>query len=753
MNILFVSHCDLEGNSARHILSIAGVLTDLGLRCAVCVPADVIDPISSQVAVLSYSRAYAGSVMFPDGRGPDLVHAWTPREMVRKLTEKVVQAHGCRYVVHFEDNEEVILEQESGGLSYDQLQRLPASRLDEIVPEHRSHPVRYREFVEGASGVTAVIDRLLEFKPSGLPSLVFWPGFDPEFLHPPKLAVDLRSKLRIPAGQTLLAYNGKIHQTNAAEVRSLFLAVQALRRSGRKIAILKTGQTEVHQSWTDEGIESGAVVDLGVLPREEVRAVLAAADILVQPGRPDSFNDYRFPSKLPEFFASGKPVILPRTNLGLAVRDGVEALLLDSGDAIEIAQKVEMLMDEPALAVRLGAAGKEFAIQRLSWPKNVAPLPDFYADVLSGGHVRTEREQPPVAPGVKLIAFYLPQFHPIKENDEFWGTGFTEWTNVVRAKPNYEGHYQPEVPADLGYYDLRVPEVLERQAELAQQYGIYGFCFYYYWFAGRRLLERPLETMLASGKPNFPFCICWANENWTRSWDGGAADILIEQDYSADFCERFIRDVIPVMRDGRYIRVDGAPMLLVYRINLIPNPRAVAKRWREICAEEGIGAIHLCAVQSFGIEDPRQYGFDAAVEFPPHAKRTLIDPRSFPGISPDFGGCLEDYRALIRNQLALPPPRYPLYRGAMPAWDNTARRGNWARIFVHATPELYGQWLAELVKQSSERQAPERIVFINAWNEWAEGAYLEPDQKLGHARLEATRDALLRGSAGSRIPR
>jgi hypothetical protein len=511
---------------------------------------------------------------------------------------------------------------------------------------------------------------------------------------------------------------------------------------------LKTGQTEVHESWIDEGIGSGAVVDLGLLPRGDVRAVLAATDILVQPGRPDSFNDYRFPSKLPEFFASGKPVVLPHTNLGLAVRDGSEALLLDSGDAIEIAQKVELLMDDPALASRLGAAGKDFAIQRLSWRKNVAPLPDFYAHILGGRRRRMEAEQQATAPPVKLIAFYLPQFHPIKENDEFWGKGFTEWTNVARAVPNFEGHYQPQIPADFGFYDLRVPEVLENQAELARQYGIYGFCFYYYWFAGRKLLERPLETMLDSGRPGIPFCICWANENWTRRWDGASADILIEQDYSSDLCDQFIRDVIPIMGDRRYIRVGDAPMLLVYRVNLMPNPREVAQRWRAICAEQGIEAIHLCAVQSFGIGDPRQYGFDAAVEFPPHTKRTLIEPRSFPGISPDFGGCLEDYRALVRNQLALPLPSYPLYRGAMPAWDNTPRRGNWARIFVHSTPELYEQWLSVLVRQSCERSAPDRILFINAWNEWAEGAYLEPDQELGRARLEATRNGLRRGSEG-----
>jgi glycosyltransferase involved in cell wall biosynthesis len=761
MNVVFISHCDFQGNSAMHIFSVANVLTDLGLKCVVCVPNDPTTVTSHgkpSFAVISYADAFARGVGFPGGKGPDIVHAWTPREMVRRLTKELVSSYNCPYLVHLEDNEDVILETELGDRSYEELCRLPTVVMDARVPEHRSHPVRSRQFIAGAAGVTALTDRLFEFKPPASPGLIFWPGFDPDFARPSVPSCELRRRYGVHDGCVLLVYNGNIHDTNEEEVRSLFLSVQALRRSGRDVTILKTGWNHVgEKNWIRESIESGAVTDLGFLPRTEIAPLVAAADILVQPGRPGRFNDYRFPSKLPEFFASGKPVILPRTNVGHAVRDGTDALLLEYGNAIEIAQKIDRLIDDPALAARIGASGRNFAIRRLTWSETVPPLKDFYTGILA--RMNGERFAHPAidfTSPVKMIAFYLPQFHPTKENDEFWGKGFTEWTNVTRAKPNFEGHCQPQLPADLGFYDLRVPDVLEEQVELARRYGIYGFCYYYYWFEGRRLLERPLDTMLAAGRPDFPFCICWANENWTRNWDGANEEILIRQDCSGDSCERFIRDVIPIMQDRRYIRVNGAPMLLVYRVNLLPDPRNVAKRWRQICAEAGVGAVHLCAVQSFGIGDPREYGFDAAVEFPPHTKRALLDVHSFPGLHTDFEGYLEDYPAIVGNQLAVQPPDYTLYRGAMPAWDNTPRRGVKAHILVDATPELYERWLYELVKLSLDCHSQEPFIFINAWNEWAEGAYLEPSQHLGHARLAASLSALRRGTAdhaaGLRIP-
>ena len=754
MNVLFISHCELQGNSCVHISSIAAALSELGVHCMIAVPesdwtlGSLDEP---KFTITSYQKAYETGVVFPNGKGPDLIHAWTPRELVRKLTEHLADSYRCSYLVHLEDNEEVILEQELR-LTYDELYRLPPDHLSAMVPEHRSHPREYPQFLAKAAGVTVLIDRLLEFKPPEVPGLVFWPGFDPEFLRQAAAAGESHNRFGAPDGDTILVYNGAIHETNAPEVRSLFLAVQALRRCGRSVTILKTGRNSLSDHrWIQEAIDSGAVIDLGFIPRSDLASVLGAADILVQPGRSDRFNDYRFPSKLPEFFASGKPVILPGTNLGLSVRHGTEALVLDVGNAIEIAQKIELLLDDPALGARIGAAGRDFALRNLTWSHNVLPLMDFYTGILTQPTALpptdSAEDEASFNNPAKLICFYLPQFHPIEENDKFWGKGFTEWTNVTRAKPNFEEHYQPQLPADLGFYDLRIPEVLEEQARLAQEYGIYGFCFYYYWFGGRRVLDRPLDAMLRSGKPDFPFCICWANENWTRNWDGAQEEILIAQDYSWDSCERFIRDVIPVLQDRRYIRVGNAPLLLVYRVDQLPHALNVTRRWREICAEAGLGEIHLCAVQSFGLDDPRPYGFDASVEFPPHTKHEFCDPWSFPGIHPEFEGYLEDYPGVVRHQLARPWPDYPLYRGVMPAWDNTPRRGTKAHILVHSDPETYENWLREMVTRSIERPGHEPLVFINAWNEWAEGAYLEPDQHYGHARLLATRNALRRASS------
>jgi len=348
---------------------------------------------------------------------------------------------------------------------------------------------------------------------------------------------------------------------------------------------------------------------------------------------------------------------------------------------------------------------------------------------------------------VRLLAFYLPQYHPIPENDHWWGKGFTEWTNVTKAVPNFTGHHQPRLPADLGFYDLRLPEVREEQADLARRYGIYGFCYYYYWFAGKRLLNRPLDDVVQSGRPDFPFCVCWANENWSRRWDGLDAEILIAQDHSDEDDLNFIKTLEPALRDRRYIRMDGRPLLLVYRPSLLPDAARTAEIWRRYCREAGLGELYLATVQSFGnTDDPRGFGFDAAVEFPPHAMAVLAEqPANL--LNPDFQGRFYDYVATANFFMNRPPMPYPFFRTAMPSWDNTARRQDASDIFLNAEPEYYERWLKHLVDETRQfRQGDERLLFVNAWNEWAEGNYLEPDRKFGHRYLETTRNAL--GSLG-----
>ncbi|NEX19367.1 glycosyltransferase [Thiorhodococcus mannitoliphagus] len=343
---------------------------------------------------------------------------------------------------------------------------------------------------------------------------------------------------------------------------------------------------------------------------------------------------------------------------------------------------------------------------------------------------------------VRLISFYLPQFHPIPENDAWWGEGFTEWTNVTRARPTFEGHYQPHLPTDLGFYDLRLAEIRQRQADLARRHGIYGFCYYYYWFNGHRLLHRPLDGVLASGEPDFPFCVCWANENWSRRWDGRDADLLMTQHYSPEDDVAFIRALFPALADPRYIRINGRPLVLLYRASLLPDSQATTDRWREECLRAGLPEPYLARVLSFEERHAQARGFDAAVEFPPHGHAVEASPPQNMS-NPGFRGRFYDYPATARAFAAAQYETPKLFRGVMPSWDNTARRQDAADIFLDASPSLYEQWLKRMIEETRDLHfGDERILFVNAWNEWAEGNHLEPDSRFGSSYLEATRRAL-----------
>lgn len=346
---------------------------------------------------------------------------------------------------------------------------------------------------------------------------------------------------------------------------------------------------------------------------------------------------------------------------------------------------------------------------------------------------------------IKLIVFYLPQFHPIPENDVWWGRGFTEWTNVSKAVPQFVGHYQPHLPGELGFYDLRVPEVQQRQVELAKKFGIYGFCFYYYWFNGKRLLENPLDQFVSDKEIEFPFCLCWANENWTRRWDGLEDDVLIAQEHSIESDFAFIMDIEKYLKNKRYIRVNDRPILIVYRPQILPNPVETAKRWKQYCKEKGLGDLYLIAVQTAGVTDPKLIGFDAVVEFPPHGIQVLPQIQGQLNIiNPNFHGMVFDFQQAAASMMKKIPPKYTLFKTVMTSWDNTARRQNQPLIFHNATPKIFQSWLTSTLEYTLQN-APEggKFVFINAWNEWAEGAHLEPDRKFGYAYLQAISNALL----------
>jgi lipopolysaccharide biosynthesis protein len=350
---------------------------------------------------------------------------------------------------------------------------------------------------------------------------------------------------------------------------------------------------------------------------------------------------------------------------------------------------------------------------------------------------------------IKLIAFYLPQFHPIPENDLWWGKGFTEWTNVTKAVPHYAGHYQPHLPDELGFYDLRVPEIQRRQIELAKHYGVYGFCFHYYWFGGARLLERPINQFLNDPKMDFPFCICWANESWTRRWDGSETEVLIAQKHTKESDIGFIKDVSVMFKDPRYIKIEGRPILIVYRVLSLRHPKKTVEKWRQYCRQSGIGEIYLIAAQTYHLEDPRKYGFDAAVEFPPHNMCLEKDiSKRLAVLNSKFSGHILSYESYVKGKAYLKGVPYTVFKCIVPSWDNTARKHSNATILHGATPVLYKEWLLNIIGYTRKEKANNNILFINAWNEWAEGDHLEPDRKYGYAYLQATSEAIIESRPG-----
>jgi lipopolysaccharide biosynthesis protein len=340
------------------------------------------------------------------------------------------------------------------------------------------------------------------------------------------------------------------------------------------------------------------------------------------------------------------------------------------------------------------------------------------------------------------VAYYLPQFHPIPENDAWWGAGFTEWRNVARAFPNFEGHYQPRLPGELGYYDLRVPEVMARQVELARHHGLSAFCFHFYWFGGRTLLEMPVRQFLARKELDFGFSLCWANENWSRRWDGSEDQVLISQRHSPEDDEAFLRHVDAYFRDDRYLKIDGRPVLTVYRPSELPDARGTTERWRALARRLGWPDLYLIATSAFGFHQHRELGFDALSEFASFRVTA-------PNVEPEFETTgyrspagIRLYRDVVAAELRKAEIEGTVHPGLMLAWDNSARRPTRGNIVHGITVQDFRRWLGHCVARALRNPPQERLVFINAWNEWAEGTYLEPDRRFGYAFLSACAEVL-----------
>ncbi|MBP3211773.1 MAG: glycoside hydrolase family 99-like domain-containing protein [Prevotella sp.] len=374
----------------------------------------------------------------------------------------------------------------------------------------------------------------------------------------------------------------------------------------------------------------------------------------------------------------------------------------------------------------------------------------------------------------RIIGLYLPQYHPIPENDEWWGKGFTEWTNVAKAKPLFRGHYQPRIPADLGFYDLRLPEVREQQAQLAREAGLEGFCYYHYWFGnGRQLLERPFNEVLASGKPDFPFCLCWANHDWTnKTWQKGnnfrRDSMIMKMEYSKEDYVRHFNYVLPAFRDPRYITVDGKPLFAVWAPHHIPDAREFIDLWQQLARENGLPGIHFVGhtdnagkglpgqtADYYSTDKAKEYyqtvldlGFDAvmssgyrrAVALLQGKTRMLWRMLSGKTFAPTYSKM--DYSRLMANYYVPEDAGENIYPTLLPQWDRTPRAGKNSEIVVDSTPDRFQETVETAIELIRQKEPEHQLLFLKAWNEWGEGDYVEPDLKFGHGYIQAIRQAI-----------
>lgn len=348
----------------------------------------------------------------------------------------------------------------------------------------------------------------------------------------------------------------------------------------------------------------------------------------------------------------------------------------------------------------------------------------------------------------RVIAFYLPQFHPIPENDEWWGKGFTEWTNTAKAKPMFRGHYQPHIPADLGFYDLRVPETRIAQAELAREYGVEAFCYYHYWFAGKRLLERPFTEVLESGEPDFPFCLCWANQTWTGIWHGAPDRVLIEQTYpEVEDHRKHFNTLLKAFMDRRYVTVDGKPLFLIYRpYDEIPEVQKVTDFWREMALKSGLKGLYLAGISWDRNWVPQEHGFDACIKkrfFPPRPWVSRRRPIKWLIRWYQVKTCkptIYSYKKILSELLEEKIPNVENYPCVFPNWDNTPRSGENGVVFHGSTPELFRFHFKKALDAVKDLPSEKKLIFVQSWNEWAEGNHLEPDLKFGRGYLQVIKE-------------
>ncbi|SKB51867.1 Glycosyl transferases group 1 [Lachnospiraceae bacterium] len=631
--------------------------------------------------------------------------------------------------------------------------------------------------------VTATSDKLfkqaLEIRKSKTNIIVSTNGVDYDYWHDTRGDADPPEDIKeiVEQGKIIVGYHGALARWIDYD------ALKAIADTDR-YSLLLIG-FEHDDSLKNSGIlEYSNVYFLGSKPYSELVKYAVWYDVAIMPFVLNNITLSVSPVKIFEYMALKKPIVsgaLPECKkygsclIANTLDEYLEQLenavqLIDDEKYMEVVSREAKENTWEAITkkvVNLVYAAREDQIKKLNNSKKEETIPDiynttltdlyksfymdevldisrnrksvYYKELIQKTYKRQEND-------VKIIAYYLTQYHPDPHNEEWWGKGVTEWNNVTRAIPQFLGHYQPRIPGEMGYYDLRIKDNMKRQIELAKMYGIFGFSFYYYWFNGERLLEQPLEMFLADSDLDFPFSLCWANENWTKRFDGTNLDILMEQPTTVESYRNVIHDMVRFLNDPRYITVDGKKVITVYRPSLMPKVKEVLKYWRRVAEEKGVGKLYLIAVKENTVEiDWLSEGYDAVSEFHPGTlykectkiNDTLVYARR------DFSGEVYSYKDIVINKKYFNYSYPKLYRAVMPMWDNTARRNNKGMIFHESTPMLYKEWLMDVIHESYEKADTEdNIIFINAWNEWGEGAYLEPDRFYGYAYLNATKEAV-----------
>ncbi len=542
------------------------------------------------------------------------------------------------------------------------------------------------------------------------------------------------------------AFLGGIYHTKGLDV-----AIRAFRSIAAPDIALHIHGHPVHdryfKEWIEEAERDSRVRYAGPYDEQSLGSILAESDVVIVPSRFESYCHV-----VREALHARVPVIA--SNIGgipEAVNHGVNGLLVTPGDVDELARAISVFVNDRTKAEEFRKRiGPVHGMQ-----ENVDEIEQVYREVRArssaGNAVAHAARRADAA--TRLIAFHLPQFHPIPENDRWWGKGFTEWTNVAKAKPLFEGHYQPHLPADLGFYDLRLREARRAQGELARAHGIEGFCFWHYWFDGKLLLERPLLEMLETGDPDISFCLAWANENWTRRWDGQEQEIIQPQTYGGERDDAaHFRWLLPFFRDHRAVRIDGKPVFLIYRPANIPQVSQMIARWRSLARDAGLPGLFLLAIKTSFEENERSWiaeGFDGEVLFQPNFGVALDvaeqHQRSL-GVERLPGDPIVAPYAAVWPELAKLSARAAkddrFFASVVPGWDNTPRRAKNPLVWHEASPEEFQKWLTIELRRVEQRPFDRRLVFLNAWNEWAEGNHLEPDQRHGAGYLKADRSAL-----------